>query len=69
MQLYNEGNFPINLAELGKALGAEYRRFRIETLKARLKRQKKNRENTAETLFHLRNARVEQLKWEATLDG
>ena len=67
MQL-SPDNGPIDLAELSKALGAEYRRFRIETLKARLKRQKKNRENTAETLFHLRNARVEQLKWETTLD-
>ena len=67
MQLSPDNGRPINWAELDKELGAEYRRFRIETLKARLKRQKQNRESTAETLFHLRNARVEQLKWEATL--
>ncbi len=67
MNLSPDNGLPINLADLEYMLGAEFRRFRIQTLKARLQRQKKNRENTAETLFHLRNARVEQLKWEASL--
>ncbi len=67
MNLSPDNGGPINLDELGKALGAEFRRFRIQTLMIRLRRQKKSHQSTAETLIHLKNARVEQMMWEATL--
>ncbi len=67
MNLSPDNGGPINLDELGKALGAEFHRSRIERLMIRLRRQKKAHQSNAETLIHLRNARVQQLMWEATL--
>jgi hypothetical protein len=67
MNLSPDNGGPIDFAELEKGLGTDYRRFRIATLVARLKRLKRNHQSTAETEKYLRLARVDQLKWEATL--
>ncbi len=67
LNLSPDNGGPINLDELGKALGAEFHRSRIQRLQIRLRRQKRAHQSTAETLIHLRNAKVQQLMWEALL--